>query len=47
MTGYIRDGNEEMQKQFINYNYCALQMQARILHFNGCGPNLEHCNATL
>ena len=43
LASYIKEGNEEMQKKFLNYQYCAPNLEARILHFNGCGPKLKHC----
>merc|ERR1712130_183765 len=30
LAGYIRDGDVNMQRQFIKYNYCALQLEAKI-----------------
>ena len=43
LASYIKEGNKEMQKKFIKYQYCAPYLEARILHFNGCGPKLKHC----
>ena len=43
LASYIKDGNKEMQKKFLKYQYCAPHLEARILHFNGCGPKLKHC----
>mgnify|MGYP001179189473 FL=1 len=43
LASYIKEGKEEMQKKFIKYQYCAPNLEARILHFNGCGPKLKHC----
>ena len=43
LAAYVRDGNQNMARQFVKYNYCAPETKARIIHFNGCGPKVENC----
>ena len=45
LAGYVRDGDMDMARKFVEYNYCALEVKARIIHFNGCGPLLENCQS--
>ena len=43
LAAYIKQGREDLQQTFLKYHYCAPYLEARLLHFNGCGPKLEHC----
>ena len=44
LANYIRLKQDILQRRFSKYHYCAQTSKAKILHFNGCGPRLEHCN---
>ena len=44
LAAYIKQGRKDLQQTFLKYHYCAPYLEARLLHFNGGGPKLEHCN---